>query len=173
MPPFVPPFNANISPFGMHAPPNFNQPFPQWQPPNDPVKMFDSRIDPKIMAKAMEWTEHRAPDNRVYYFSAARGESVWERPQALRDLDEARAAFMHQQAPPMTSTQGSITFDNAGNMIKPGQQMNKHVDTESVEKDRKRKEENDKAKQPAKPQDKTRPISSTPIAGKLYCNCCL
>ena len=170
MPPFVPQFNSNISPFGMHAPPHFNAPFPQWQPPSDPAKMFDARIDPKILAKAAEWTEHRAPDGRPYYFSSARGESVWERPQALRELDEARAAFMHHQQPPMTATQGSITFDSVGNMIKPGALMNKPpVEiADPGEKDRKRKEENDKVKQQApKPQDKTRPVSSTPIAGKL------
>ena len=169
MPPFMPPFNANVSPFGMHAPPHFNAPFPQWQPPNDPAKMFDNRIDPKILAKAAEWTEHRAPDGRPYYFSSARGESVWERPQALRELDEARAAFMHQQ-PPMTSSQGSITFDSAGNMVKPGALMQKPPIevADPGEKDRKRKEEMEKAKLPPKPQDKTRPISSTPIAGKIF-----
>lgn len=166
MPPFVQPFNANISPFGMHAPPHFQPQFP-WQPPNDPTKMFDSRIDPKIIAKALEWTEHRAPDGRTYYFSASRGESVWEYPEALRKLDEARAALMQ---PPVA--QGSITFDSAGNMVKPGQLMNvkphQPVDFDAAEKERKRKEENEKAK-PQKPQDKTRPISSTPISGTPWC----
>lgn len=39
------------------------------------------------MARAAEWSEHRAPDGRPYYYHAVRGESVWEKPQALKDLE--------------------------------------------------------------------------------------
>lgn len=59
--PFVPQFNASVSPFAMH-PPLIAPPWNNWQAhaPNDPSKMFnDSKIDPKILAKASEWTEHR------------------------------------------------------------------------------------------------------------------
>jgi transcription elongation regulator 1 len=178
MPPFIRPFNANVSPFGLHAPPHFAPHFgqQQWQgpPPNDPAKMFDSKIDPKILAKAADWSEHRAPDGRPYYFNASKNESVWQRPQALIELDEARAAFTMHHPPllqPATITQGNITFDSQGNMVKPGMMMNKQVNMDAegqLEKDRKRKEESEKAKVPAKPQDKTRPISSTPIAGKIF-----
>jgi transcription elongation regulator 1 len=105
MPPFVPPFNANISPFGLHAPPHFNTPWNnQWQPPHIPFN--DNKIDPKILAKASEWSEHKAPDGRFYYFNSSRGESVWEKPQALKELDEARTALMHQHSHPPTITQG-------------------------------------------------------------------
>lgn len=59
--PFVPQFNANVSPFAMHPPftaPSWNN--WQAQAPNDPSKMFnDSKIDPKLIAAAGEWTEHR------------------------------------------------------------------------------------------------------------------
>lgn len=75
--------------FGMPPPNwNFNHPTPPWQ--SNPLT--DPKIDPQILAKAAEWTEHRAPDGRPYYYHAARGESVWERPQALKDLDEAKMA---------------------------------------------------------------------------------
>lgn len=49
-------------------------------------------IDPAVIARAAEWSEHRAPDGRPYYYHAARGESVWEKPQALRDMEAARMA---------------------------------------------------------------------------------
>ena len=39
------------------------------------------------MARAAEWTEHRAPDGRFYYYNAKAGESVWEKPQPLKDLE--------------------------------------------------------------------------------------
>lgn len=69
--PFVPQFNANVSPF-MHPP--FTAPPAAWNnwqahAPHDPSKLFnDSKLDPKILAKASEWTEHRAPDGRPYYY---------------------------------------------------------------------------------------------------------
>ena len=46
-----------------------------------------SKIDPEIIAKASEWTEHKAPDGRFYYYHAKKSESVWEKPQALKDLE--------------------------------------------------------------------------------------
>lgn len=171
----APPFNSNMPPFGM-APP-FN---PQWNsqfgppPAIDPSKMFDNKIDPKILAKAAEWSEHRAPDGRPYYYNAQRGESVWERPQALKELDEARSAFMHQPPPhlqPQLMTQGSISFDHAGNVVKPGAVMNKQAEMAAIaERERKRREEQEKAKQAAKPQDKSRPVSSTPIGKRIKIN---
>nr|CAH7749857.1 unnamed protein product [Callosobruchus chinensis] len=35
-----------------------------------------SKIDPDIVARASEWTEHKSPDGRPYYHNAKRGESV-------------------------------------------------------------------------------------------------
>lgn len=46
-----------------------------------------SKIDPEIIARATEWTEHKAPDGRFYYYNAKKGESVWEKPQPLKDLE--------------------------------------------------------------------------------------
>lgn len=45
------------------------------------------QIDPEIVARAAEWTEHKAPDGRSYYYNAKAGESVWEKPQALKNLE--------------------------------------------------------------------------------------
>lgn len=171
--PLVPQFNANVSPFVMH-PPFTAPPWNNWQAlaPNDPSKMFNnSKIDPNILAKATEWTEHRAPDGRPYYYNAAHGESTWDRPQALKDMDEARNAanrmlsLPHQQ-PPMMMTQGNITFDNSGNMISNSVNNKRQAELDA-EKEKKRKEE--AAKQPARPQDKSRPISSTAIQGTPWC----
>lgn len=39
------------------------------------------------MARAAEWSEYRAPDGRPYYYHLTNNESVWEKPQALKDLD--------------------------------------------------------------------------------------
>jgi transcription elongation regulator 1 len=158
---FVPQFNASVPPFAMHPP--FNTAPPQWGNFQDPTKIFnDSKIDPKILAKAQEWTEHRAPDGRPYYYNAGIQQSTWERPQALKDLDEARMA---QRAlppvQPLMMTQGNVTFDSSGQMINKQRQA-------ELEAEKKRKEEAEKAKS-AKPIDKTRPISSTAISGTPWC----
>lgn len=164
--PFVPQFNASVSPFVAMHPPFTAPPWNNWQAhaPNDPSKMFnDSKLDPKILAKATDWTEHRAPDGRPYFYNATRFESTWERPQALKDLEEARVAST-RVLPPLTMTQGNITFDNSGNMVNSSLGNKQRQVELDAEKERKRKEEAEKA-QSAKPQDKTRPISSTPISG--------
>lgn len=64
----------------------------------------------------------------------------------------------------MMMTQGNISFDNSGNMVNNAMINKQNADAEA-EKERKRKEDAEKAKQAAKPQDKSRPISSTPISG--------
>lgn len=45
------------------------------------------KLDPELVAKAGEWTEHRAPDGRPYYYNGKTAESVWEKPQALKDIE--------------------------------------------------------------------------------------
>lgn len=107
MPPHFPgpagPFTG--PPFGM-PPPGFHQGFPgsgwppggpptaPWMPP--PMQQLAAavdeaavmaQIDPEIMVKAAEWTEHKAPDGRSYYYHAKKGESVWEKPQPMKDLE--------------------------------------------------------------------------------------
>lgn len=75
---------------------------------------------------------------------------------------------LHPQHQPPVLSQGNVTFDNSGNMItqvnNAFNKQNSLADLEA-EKERKRKEDVEKAKQAAKPQDKSRPISSTPISG--------
>lgn len=107
-----------------------------------------------------------APDGRMYFYNSSQAESTWERPQALKDLDDARTALsrsqMNVQMPLMT--QGNVTFDNTGSMVNNASINKRQLELEA-EKERKRKEDSEKAKQAAKPQDKSRPISSTPISG--------
>lgn len=90
-----PPRFAMPPPLGM-PPPGFGAPtwmIPQaTQPP--PANLH---IDPIIMAKAAEWTEHKAPDGRTFFYNASKGESVWERPEALVQLEASRLAAMHSQ----------------------------------------------------------------------------
>ena len=54
-------------------------------PAEDPAIL--AQLDQDLVASAMVWTEHRAPDGRLYYYNSKAGESVWEKPQALKDLE--------------------------------------------------------------------------------------
>lgn len=146
------------------------------------------------MARAAEWSEHRAPDGRPYYYHAMRGESVWEKPQPLKDLDAARMTAHPgpQPFPPMgnpammppivnpalhpQSLVSNVPFDAMNFNAKPDKKNEENDEAAKFEKkkkqeaEKKKKEEEEKAKQAsAKPQDKSRPISSTPIAGTPWC----
>lgn len=68
----------------------------QWQHPHQqqrrelPAKNLIVKpgvIEPQVIYRAAEWSEYRTPDGRPYYYHAGRGESVWEKPQAIRDLE--------------------------------------------------------------------------------------
>jgi transcription elongation regulator 1 len=124
-----------------------------------------------------------------------RAESVWERPQALKELDDARMAattagppvMPAQMIPPMVqpninvapphqaNVQGNVMFDSiTGAYLKPEAQKSA-VELAELEREKKRKEVErkkkeeeaaaEKNKQNAKPLDKSRPVCSTPISG--------
>lgn len=46
-----------------------------------------AQLDAEIVSNASVWTEHRAPDGRSYFYNSKAGESVWEKPQALKDFE--------------------------------------------------------------------------------------
>uniref|UniRef100_V5GT16 Transcription elongation regulator 1-like protein n=1 Tax=Anoplophora glabripennis TaxID=217634 RepID=V5GT16_ANOGL len=204
--PFGPPGQFAAPPFGM-PPPGFQgawpgQPGPGWPgaPPGAPWALppglipgmpgaaaaideaaVMSKIDPEIIARASEWSEHKAPDGRFYYYNAKKGESVWEKPQPLKDLETAKLAAAQGIStrpglePQLTT--GPDTGKANAVQIAPA---NGEVTKEAVEKEnedkikklqeeiKKKKEEEEKAKE-LKAQDKSRPISSTPVPGTPWC----
>lgn len=121
-PPFFPPgMHFGQPPFGMPPPgmhPGFGGPGgapPPWgmapwnqhmhpgaEKPTKNLIIKPGVIDPAVISRAAEWSEHRAPDGRPYYYHAARGESTWEKPQALRDMEAARMAAHGAPAPQPT-----------------------------------------------------------------------
>ncbi|EDV93807.1 GH18087 [Drosophila grimshawi] len=186
----------------MHAPPSVSQ-----DKPTKNLIIKPGVIDPAVIARAAEWSEHRAPDGRPYYFHAARGESVWEKPQALRDMEAARMAAHSgaaPQAPPVGMPAGmpphllpnplmhmppgagpgfdpQMAFAAAAAAMKANSENNKVAQAAAMEKeakkaaDEKRKKDEEQKKQAvaaaatAKQTDKSRPVTSTPIAGTPWC----
>lgn len=164
-------------------------------------------IEPQVIARAAEWSEHRAPDGRPYYYHAGRGESVWEKPQAIRDIEAARMAAhsgnttqppvqmppgpvitaMQINATPVITPQmqqihqiqvqpHAVMFDPLGFNMKPQDiKMDESIEVKlekkrKAEAEKKKKDDEERARQQAvKQMDKSRPISSTPIAGTPWC----
>ncbi|XP_022218731.2 transcription elongation regulator 1 isoform X2 [Drosophila obscura] len=180
----------------MHAPPGGQD------KPAKTLIIKPGVIDPAVIARAAEWSEHRAPDGRPYYYHAARGESVWEKPQALRDMEAARMAahsgvspavgppggipphllpnpMMHM--PPGTAPPGfdpQMAYAAAAAAMKANTESAKASQAAALEKEakkaaeEKRKKEEEQKKQAAataKQTDKSRPVTSTPIAGTPWC----
>lgn len=60
-------------------------------PPNSSLEpnrvLLLKSVDPDIKLRAAEWISHKTPEGKVYYFSSKTKKSVWEKPQALIDLD--------------------------------------------------------------------------------------
>lgn len=46
-----------------------------------------SKIDPELRLQAAEWTEHKTPDGKTYYFSSKTQQSVWVKPDILTKFD--------------------------------------------------------------------------------------
>ncbi|VVC37261.1 Hypothetical protein CINCED_3A007955 [Cinara cedri] len=184
-PPNFPPFGGP-PPFGM-PPPGFPQAAAPWgmMPPGfvpPPMMMpgmeLNNKIDPVILANAAEWSEHRSPDGRMYYYSMKTSESVWEKPEALRNLDVARevaAAKLRKEAEQKMEQKSDSQMD----MSFPPQLMNgsnsdlgtfKRKDEELQEANKKAKiDDKTKVIEKLKVQDKTRPVSSTPVDGTPWC----
>ncbi|KAK6639719.1 hypothetical protein RUM43_007994 [Polyplax serrata] len=152
-----------------------------------------TQIDPQIVAKATEWSEHKAPDGRPYYYNAKAGESVWEKPQALKDLETAKLAAAQGistmpsggQPSPTGATSSLITNNKVQTESESSEDegASKRVEDETdddevrhkkkeeeVEEElRKKKEEEEKAVELKKQQDRARPVSSTPVPGTPWC----
>ncbi|KAE8741466.1 hypothetical protein FOCC_FOCC013010 [Frankliniella occidentalis] len=104
------------------------------------------QIDPEIMARASEWSEHRAPDGRSYYYNAKLGQSVWEKPQPLRDLENAKLAaaqgiasmpvlntpVMASVVPNMVNNEGESSDDEEEDDTVPAGTQPVHIETGSI-----------------------------------------
>jgi len=154
----------------------------------------NSQIDPEIVARAAEWTEHKAPDGRSYFYNNKLGESVWEKPQALKNLETAKLAaaqgvstITSSAGPPSASvspkelsdgeaeppsqptpTQTAVTNGDATREPESDNEKDEKMVVDEEEA-RKKSEEEERAKELQKAQDKSRPVSSTPVPGTPWC----
>lgn len=62
-------------------------------------------VPPEIRMAAMEWMEYKTPQNKPYYFSTKTQQSVWEKPKALIDLEQALNKINIEKSQPKPSNQ--------------------------------------------------------------------
>ncbi|XP_022835096.1 transcription elongation regulator 1 isoform X1 [Spodoptera litura] len=170
-----------------------DSPTPLQQPP----KKEELVITPELIAAAAEWTTHRAPDGRPYYYNAGKQESVWEKPKPMKELEDLRAKIAlekgepiekkndkkmdvddskievidveaHAEAQAAAEAERAAAAERARRAAEPARQDEpRHEDKPAAagdNKDKDKEKDKDKAKQ-----DRSRPISSTPILGTPWC----
>ena len=88
-----------MPPPGMSVPPPMGPPMgmpnnmPAMVPPYSAAALgmdeeeIMKKLDPGIVAKANEWTEHQSPMGQPYYYNSKTSDSVWEKPPAVRDFE--------------------------------------------------------------------------------------
>ncbi|ODN01142.1 Transcription elongation regulator 1 [Orchesella cincta] len=151
-PPFVmqpPPVFPQNLPFGQPWGPLGGVPAPTGVPPPlfnvEPVM---AGMDPKVIAKAYEWSEHISPDGKTYYYNSKTNASVWEKPPPLLEFEE-----MQKSVARTNSGKDKSTDKAEGGSSEP-------------QKSKEAKKQTDAKKAPG---EKCRPISSTPVAGTPWC----
>merc|ERR1719178_279091 len=205
MPPWGPPGGAGGPPGtgGPGGPPG-GMP-PPWMagpggPPGGPPGMPPWGMAPPPGAgnapKPCKWTEHTAPDGKRYYYNGETQDSVWEKPQELKDweVDQIR---LHDPRTSMilAGLQGSgrveiiekpkedeepkfftPAFLNLGeNATKQQQQEAQKAEAAKAAAAAVLSKKNlsdgglDTGIMKAAPKDKSRPISSTPVPGTPWC----
>lgn len=178
-PPGVPP-HANMPPPGFGGPPG-GMP-PSWAMNQAPGFGGSWGND------ACPWSEHTAPDGiKKYYYNSKTGESVWEKPRELLDYESKQAG----SEAPGASISAAPTVGRVSNggqsgegtplamsldkepplaSLKPDVSSHSSMASHSeVEKNLAHMTAAKLSGQPEKPKDKSRPVSSTPVAGTPWC----
>lgn len=51
------------------------------------------KIDPELRLQAADWSEHKTPDGKCYFFNSKTQQSVWEKPKILIQVEGILPAF--------------------------------------------------------------------------------
>ncbi|XP_061384877.1 transcription elongation regulator 1-like isoform X2 [Danaus plexippus] len=150
-------------------------------------KKEETVIPPELSLRAGEWTTHRAPDGRPYYYHAGTRQSVWEKPQPLKEFEELQNKIAKEKGEKLDVKKDSRVIDDgkievidveahaeaaaAAEAAERERLERERLERERIEKERLEKERLEKEKQEKEKAktDKSRPVSSTPISGTPWC----
>ncbi|ELT91022.1 hypothetical protein CAPTEDRAFT_223762 [Capitella teleta] len=121
-------------------------------------------------AVAHEWTEHKTPEGRSYFYNSRTAESTWEKPQVLAEYEAS------QQPPPAapgteiqpelnTTPQQNGDVTPASNGVSAVEKPEEETVMEEVHKEPEKVEMTEEQKA----QEKAKPVSSTPVPGTPWC----
>ncbi|XP_050359365.1 transcription elongation regulator 1 isoform X2 [Nymphalis io] len=156
--------------------------------PAAPSKKEETAVPASLQALAAEWSSHRAPDGRPYYYHAATQHSVWEKPPPLRDLEELQAKIAIEKADKSEKKTDRNDLDDSkievidvdahaeAQAAAEAAAERERADREREEAERREREraereraERERADKEKAKTDKSRPVSSTPISGTPWC----
>ena len=172
-----PPANFGVPPPGFMPPPGFpGGPPPGMPPPGFPPGMapppgfpppwgMPPWMAPGGMMPMCDWTEHTSPDGKKYFYNAKTQESVWEKPKELEEFEKAQMQGM-QQATTTTTSTTSVIPDKVRDQPKQPAAVPKPAEAVSAKLAMPKAAAVEK---PKVPQDKSRPVSSTPVTGTPWC----
>ncbi|XP_074593867.1 transcription elongation regulator 1 [Brevipalpus obovatus] len=155
--PFGVPPNLALNPaVAQHSlwPNNIMGAMPHMDPARQALLMF---VDPEVKQAAAEWTEYKAPDGKPYYFSQKTKQSVWDKPKALINLEEALVKAKSKQGEAISKA------------VDTNKSSEVRVETLDDESQPEIVSEKVPEKKPEQPRDKSRPVSSTPVSGTPWC----
>merc|ERR1712013_961203 len=187
MPPFSGPPGGPEGPPPPWGMPPWGMPGPGGPPGMPPWGMGGPGMPP-VGEGMCKWSEHTAPDGKKYYYNAETQESVWEKPQELKDweVDQIRlhdprtsmilaglqgnSATTEQQKPeePKFFTPAFLNLgqDAAQAQLEREKQQKAAEAAAAVLSKKNLSQPGDENKTP---KDKSRPISSTPVPGTPWC----
>lgn len=139
------------------------------------------------MGPPCKWTEHTSPEGKKYYYNSETQESVWEKPQEMKDweieqirINDPRTSMIIAglQAQPNTGSsqtqeqkQEEPAFITPSFLQPPGQEQSQaEIDSKKKAAEAAAAVLSKKNIQPEESKkDKNRPVSSTPVPGTPWC----
>ena len=126
------------------------------------------KIDTELRLQAAEWSEHKTPDGKIYFFNSKTQQSVWEKPKVLIQLEgillityfsfcfnllnlffllEALEEAKKKESEQSAKLNNKENFNNKSEVRLQESEISENLN---------KKED---------PKDKSKPVSSTPITG--------
>ncbi|EEC01225.1 transcription elongation regulator, putative, partial [Ixodes scapularis] len=125
--------------------------------------------EPDVQEQAAQWAEHRTPEGKSYYHNSRTQQTTWDRPQALVDLDSDGTAS-EASKPALDSKEPAESQGTQDAATDAAPQADAGTGTKVRERPQAEASQPAAAKRPPpRPQDKSRPVSSTPVPGTPWC----
>ncbi|KAM3718515.1 Transcription elongation regulator [Dirofilaria immitis] len=170
MPPMMfPPRGPGYPPMFPGVPPAYPMPVPG-MPPVVPAAVAPGSDAVPMSSEAALWQEYTAPDGRKYYYNSQTQETTWDKPKALETSSTTGGAGDSTENSTSTPT-FTEAQQQAAALAQQQVQAQLAAAKAAAEEAKKHEEEATKEAEAVetKQVDKSRPVSSNPVAGTPWC----